>query len=90
MKILLSLHVKSYGISAARVQIYVCNSRSQYTGDGLLAYIRSANRKRKSGKLKGGIVTPASRADHSQWKVYAGKGARMNSRDLSDWDWLQL
>jgi len=58
--------------------------------DGLLAYIRDANRKRKSGKLKGGIVTPASRADYSQWKVYFGIGAHMNSRDLSNWDWLQL
>lgn len=58
--------------------------------DGLLAYIRNANRKRKRGKLTGGIVTPASRADYSQWKVYTGRGAHMNSRDLSNWDWLQL
>lgn len=65
-------------------------ARPNSGGDGLLAYIRNANRKRKSGKLKGGIVTPASRADYSQWKVYAGQGAHMNSRDLSNWDWLQL
>ncbi len=53
--------------------------------DGLLAYIKEANKKRKY-KLHGGIVT----LDNQIWKIYRGKGEDLNRDDLSNWEYLEI
>ena len=53
--------------------------------DGLQEYISRENAKGK--KLIGGIVTFV---DNNVWKIYKGKGAALNSEDLSNWVPLKI
>ncbi len=53
--------------------------------DGLLAYIKEANKTRKY-KLHGGIVTP----NNQIWKIYKGQGKDLNKDDLPNWEYLEL
>lgn len=55
--------------------------------DGLLKYIREENKRRKEGKLKGGIVTPVN----GRWKIYTGKGKDITKpMDAPNSDWKPL
>lgn len=57
--------------------------------DGLLSYIKKENKKDKN--LMGGLVTPANSKNYKHgWKIYTGKGAKLNSEDLSNWEVLDL
>ncbi len=55
--------------------------------DGLLEYIKDANKHRDNNKsLIGGIVTQLDA--HGAWKIYSGKGCDLNKANLTNWDWL--
>lgn len=55
--------------------------------DGLLAYIKKENKRRGTDEqLVGGIVTQMDGG--GAWKIYRGKGAKLNSANLDNWDAL--
>lgn len=57
--------------------------------DSLMAYIEKNSKKGK--KLFGGIVTNTDQRDYTDsWKIYNGKGEKIKSTDLSNWEILEL
>lgn len=60
---------------------------SRDKSDGLLAYIKKENKRRNANEqLTGGIVTQTDGG--GVWKIYRGKGSKLNSANLDNWDAL--
>lgn len=57
--------------------------------DSLMEYINRYDKKGK--KLFGGIVTNTDQTNYTgSWKIYSGKGEKIKSTDLSNWEILEL
>ena len=60
---------------------------SRDKSDGLLAYIKKENKRRNADEqLVGGIVTQTDGG--GVWKIYRGKGSKLNRANLDNWDML--
>jgi len=62
-------------------------TESKDKSDGLLAYIKKENKRRNANEqLTGGIVTQTGGG--GAWKIYRGKGSKLNRANLDNWDAL--